>query len=215
MSVAAGRIGSARLCAPLATPPEAPGALRLRINSRKMTEPPTESSRERHAPGEPRMPGWVPIVIGIVLVIMAGLAVWTGLRYRNPTLAGGIIHPQHTPRGMTGGGPDEQEPGASLVFPENSPTANETTTAAGVMVARRALETNVVPDDAMVYVNGVPIGEAKQFDAAHDGYDFPTAGSYTVRLVAPGYKDAQFVVSASEDAAQEIARIDLRMQRQQ
>jgi len=181
-----------------------------------MTEEPTEPPRERHAPEPPGLPGWVPTTIGIVLVLMAALAVWTGLRYRNPTLAGGIIHPRHTPHAMTGGGPPgEPEPGASLVFPENSPTAGASTaTGAGVMTARRALVTNVLPDDAMVYVNGVLIGEAKQFNAAHEGYDFPAPGSYTIRLSAPGYKDAEFVVNASDDAQQEIARIDVRLQRQ-
>ena len=181
-----------------------------------MTEEPTEPQRERHVPEEPGLPGWVPTVIGIVLVVMAAFAVWTGLRYRNPTLANGIIHPRRTPKGLTANGPPgEPEPGASLVFPENAPTAGATTTAAGVMTARRALVTNVLPDDAMVYVNGVPIGTARQFNAAHDGYDFPQPGSYTVRLVAPGFKDAQFVVSASDNAPQEVARIDLRMQRSQ
>ena len=154
-------------------------------------------------------------MIGIVLVLMAALAVWTGLRYRNPTLAGSIIHPHRTPRAITGNGPGgELEPGASLVFPENSPTAGTgTTTGAGVMSARRALVTNVLPEDAMVYVNGVLIGQAKQFNAAHEGYDFPSAGSYTIKLTAPGYKDAQFVVNASDDAQQEIARLDVRLQR--
>ena len=82
------------------------------------------------------------------------------------------------------------------------------------MAARRALVTNVLPDDAMVYVNGVLIGEAKQFNAAHEGYDFPAPGSYTIKLTAPGYKDAQFVVNASDEAQQEIARLDVRLQRQ-
>ena len=162
------------------------------------------------------MPGWVPTMIGIVLVLMAGLAVWTGLRYRNPTLAGSIIHPRRTPRAITGNGPGgEPEPGASLVFPENSPTAGAgQATGAGVISARRALVTNVLPDDAMVYVNGVLIGQAKQFNAAHEGYDFPAEGSYTIKFTAPGYRDAQFVVNASDGAQQEPARIDVRLQRQ-
>ena len=181
-----------------------------------MTDQPTEPQRERHAPEQHGLPSWVPTTIGVVLVLMGALAVWTGLRYRNPTLANGIIHPRRTPRGMTGGGPPgEPEPGASLVFPENAPTAaTGTVTGAGVMAARRALVTNVLPEDAMVYVNGVLIGEAKQFNAAHEGYDFPAPGSYTIKLTAPGYKDAQFVVNASDDAQQELARIDLKLQRQ-
>jgi hypothetical protein len=186
-----------------------------------MSEQPTGTSeplRERHRPDEPTLPGWVPTLIGIVLVIMAGLAVYTGVRYRTPTLAGGIIKTRHPPRAMTGGGPPgEPEPGASLVFPENAPTTAGAPAAAGAlrMSARRGLITNVLPEDTMVYVNGVAIGEARQFNAVDKVYDFPAEGTYTVRLIAPGYKEAQFVVTASENAAQEIARIDARLQRSQ
>ncbi|HMC20431.1 MAG TPA: hypothetical protein VKL19_01165 [Thermoanaerobaculia bacterium] len=177
--------------------------------------PPPEPPRERHVPDQPVLPSWVPTVIGIVLVLMAGLAVYTGLRYRNPTLANGIIKTRRPPRAMTGGGPPgEPEPGASLVFPENAPTAEAATiTGSAVMTARRGLITNVLPDDALVYVNGVVIGEAKQFNTMNKVYDFPAEGSYTVRLIAPGYKEAQFVITASDNAQQEIARIDARLAR--
>src|SRR5689334_18797317 len=91
-----------------------------------MTEQPAstpEPPRERHVPDQAGLPSWVPALIGIVLVVMAALAVYTGIRFRNPTLANGIIRNRRPPR-MTGGGPPgEPEPGASLVFPENSPTA--------------------------------------------------------------------------------------------
>ena len=73
--------------------------------------------------------------------------------------------------------------------------------------------TNVIPDDAMVYVNGVAIGEVRQFNTVDKGYDFPTEGPYTVRIVAPGYKDAQFVITANDNAQLEIARIDARLAR--
>jgi len=177
--------------------------------------PSSEPPRERHVPDQPQLPSWVPTVIGIVLVLMAALAVYTGLRYRNPTLANGIIKTRRPPRAMTGGGPPgEPEPGASLVFPEKAPTAEPGTLAGkAVMTARRGLITNVLPDDAMVYVNGVIIGEAKQFNTMNKVYDFPAEGSYTIRLVAPGYKDAQVVVTASENAEQEIARIDAKLVR--
>jgi PEGA domain-containing protein len=178
-----------------------------------MTEQPSEPPRERHPPEQPGLPSWVPTSIGIILVIMAALAVYTGLRYRNPTLANGIIKTRRPPRAMTGGGPPgEPEPGASLVFPENSPTA-ESGTVSGAIAARRGLITNVVPDDAMVYVNGVLIGQAKQFNTADEVYDFPAPGAYTIRLVAPGYKEAQYVVSASDNAPLEIARIDVKLRR--
>jgi len=75
--------------------------------------------------------------------------------------------------------------------------------------------TNVLPDDAMVYVNGVAIGEARQFNNLDKVYDFPAEGNYTVRIVAPGYQDAQFSIAANDNATLEIARIDLRLQRAQ
>lgn len=196
--------------------------------------PPTERAdepreRERHVPEAMVLPGWVPTVIGVALVFMAALAVYTGLRYRNPTLANGIIKRRTPPRAMTGiGPPGEPEPGASLMFPGKNVNANATTTAQnrvdigggheGVvatvrMSARRGMITNVIPDDAMIYVNGLAIGEAKQFNTVDEVYDFPAAGSYTVRVVAPGYRERQFVIVADENADLEIARIDARLDR--
>ena len=73
--------------------------------------------------------------------------------------------------------------------------------------------TNVVPDDAMIYVNDLAIGEAKQFDEPDEVYDVPATGSYTVRVIAPGYKERVFVVTAAETAPDEIARIDVKLSR--
>jgi hypothetical protein len=175
---------------------------------------PSEPLREPAASDQTRLPRWVPALIGVVLVMMAALAVYTGIRFRNPTLANGIIKNRRPPR-MTGGGPPgEPEPGASLVFPENSPTAGGPSVAGAVqMSARRGLIVNVTPEDAIVYVNGVAIGEARQFNTVDKVYDFPAEGPYTVRIVAPGFKDAQYVINANENAQLEIARIDARLQR--
>ena len=71
----------------------------------------------------------------------------------------------------------------------------------------------LVPDDAMIYINDLPIGEAKQFNTPDEVYDFPAPGSYTVRVVAPGYKERVFVVTAAENAQDEVARIDVRLAR--
>jgi hypothetical protein len=171
-------------------------------------------TEQQPAPDQAGLPRWVPTLIGIVLVVMAGLAVYTGIRFRNPTLANGIIKNRRPPR-MTGGGPPgEPEPGASLVFPENAPTAGGPVVAGAIqMSARRGLITNVMPEDAMVYVNGVAIGEARQFNTVDKVYDFPAEGPYTVRIVATGFKEAQYVVTASENAKLEIARIDARLGR--
>ena len=190
-------------------------------------------TEEPHPHDEPPvMPRWVPGVIGIVLVAMAALAVYTGLRYRTPALASGVVKSRRPARAMTGGAgpPGEPEPGASLVFPgdaaDNAPTASEpvtgraraeiTGTGHGItstvrIWARRGMMTNVVPDDAMVSVNDLVIGQAKQFDKPDEIYDFPAPGSYTIHISAPGYKDQQFIVTVADDAKQEIARLDVKL----
>ncbi|MEO6260271.1 MAG: hypothetical protein ABIP63_07950 [Thermoanaerobaculia bacterium] len=173
-------------------------------------------------------------MIGSVLVLIAALAVYTGVRYRNPTLADGI-RSRKAPRAMTHGGPPgEPEPGSSLVFPgeggDNAPAAQPpaagraraqiTNDAAGISAtvrlwARRGMVTNVTPDDAMIFVNDLAIGEARQFNTGDEIYDFPAPGSYHVRIVAPGYREQQFVVTASETASAEIARLDVKLVRAQ
>jgi hypothetical protein len=190
-------------------------------------------TEEPHRPDEtPAMPRWVPGVIGIVLVAMAALAVYTGLRYRTPTLANGVVKSRRPARAMTGGAgpPGEPEPGASLMFPgdaaDNAPTAHDavtgharaeiTGTGHGIQStvriwARRGMMTNVVPDDAMVSVNDLVIGQAKQFDKPDEIYDFPAPGSYTIHISAPGYKDQQFIVTVADDAKQEIAKLDVKL----
>ena len=200
-----------------------------------MTEPAPEPSRGRHAPEEPHLPRWVPTLIGVVLVILAALAVYTGVHYRNPTLNDSMVRSRRPPAPVTGGGgpPGEPGPGVSLVFPgesgDNAPTASDAVTGraratisggggAGVTAsirlwARRGMTTNVTPGDAMIYVNDLPIGEAKQFDQPDEVYDFPAPGSYTVRIVAPGYKERVFVVTAADNATDEIARIDIKLAR--
>ncbi len=186
------------------------------------------------ADGMPVMPRWVPTLIGVVLVAMAGLAVYTGIRYRTPTLANGIVKSRHPSRAMTSGAgpPGEPEPGSSLVFPgdaaDNTPAAREavtgharaevTGTGHGItstvrIWARRGMITNVVPDSAMVSVNDLVIGQATQFDTMDEVYDFPAPGSYTIRFSAPGYKDQQFIVTVAENAKEEIARLDVKLAR--
>jgi hypothetical protein len=199
-----------------------------------MSEPPAETPRERHPHEEPHLPAWVPTLIGVVLVALAALAVYTGVRYRNPTLTEGVVRTRKPPSNVGGAGPPgEPGPGASLVFPgdsgDNAPTASDAVTgraratisgggAAGVTAAvrlwaRRGMTTNVAPDDAMIYVNDLPIGEAKQFNSSDEVYDFPAPGSYTVRIIAPGYKERVFVVTSADNATDEIAKIDVKLAR--
>jgi hypothetical protein len=186
-----------------------------------------------HDPETPSMPRWVPTTIGVVLVAMAGLAVYTGIRYRTPTLSNGPVKSRRPARAATGvGAPGEPEPGSSLVFPgdaaDNTPAAREPVpgharaeitgtghgiTATSRLWARRGMITKVVPDDAMIAVNDLVIGQARQFDTMDEVYDFPAPGSYTIHISAPGYKDQQFVVTVAENAEDEIARLNVKLLR--
>ncbi len=179
------------------------------------------------------MPRWVPVAIGVILVTLATLAVVTGLRYREQTLVK-IVKPSRPIHRTTGPAPPgEPEPGASLVLSgdggSNVPVAREPMTGAtraevtggrggvvGIMRiwARRGMKIIVTPNDAIVYVNDVPVGQARQFDSEDEIYDFAAPGSYTVKLVAPGYKDRQFVVTASETAPADVAEIKARLEKQ-
>ena len=195
-------------------------------------EPPRE---HRHAHEESSaLPAWVPAAIGVVLVAIAALAIYTGLRYRNGSINATLARPRHAPRQTGNGPPGEPEPGASLIFPgdggDNAPTASAPVTgraraeisgggAAGVTAtvrlwARRGMLTNVSPPDAMVYVNNLPIGQASQFNTENEIYDFPAPGSYTIRFSAPGYRDQQFIVTAADNAADEIARLNVKLEKQ-
>jgi len=185
---------------------------------------------EQKSPDDaPPIPGWVPVVIGVVLVLIAALAVWTGIRYRHPTLANDVVKSRRPPRPMTGAGPPgEPEPGSSLMFPGESPTAS--TPVAGQartqisgggtqgvavvtrMWARRGMSLSVTPDDAIVYVNDTPIGQASQWTGV---YEFAQPGSYTIRIAAPGYKEEMFVVTAAENARDEVATITAKLERTQ
>ncbi|MEA2489110.1 MAG: hypothetical protein QOH21_902 [Acidobacteriota bacterium] len=200
-----------------------------------MTEPtpdPAVAPMDERDPNEPEaapLPRWVPVAIGVLLVVLGALAVATGLRYRTDTLVGMVRtsgNRVHTP--STPAPPGEPEAGASLVMPgganENVPTANKAVTGDSRAVvtggpggvtsqvrvwARRGVVFEVTPEDAMLYVNDVPIGEARQFNSMDEAYELPHPGSYTVRVVADGYRERQFVVTAAEDAQQDIARLNV------
>lgn len=196
-----------------------------------MTEPPTPDpvvEAERDDERDP-MPRWVPVLIGAILVALAALAVFTGLRYRGSTLTS-IVHPRaNPPRTSESAPPGEPEAGGSLVVPGEPPQANApvagpsravvTGGPGGVSAtvriwARRGMVLNVLPEDAVVTVNELPIGEVKQFNTVDEVYDFPQPGSYTVRIAAPGYKERTFVVTAADDAKDEVARISAKLDRE-
>ena len=195
--------------------------------------PPPRVHEPHEPPAPPLMPRWVPVLIGAVLVVMAALAVITGLRFRETSLVG-MVKPRKPPRTITNvAPPGEPEAGASLMFPgesgDNAPVAHEPVQSPSHAVvnggkngisstvrmwARRGMTTHVVPGDTLVYVNEVAIGQADQFNSENEVYDFPAAGSYTVRLVAPGYKEREYVITASDDAKDEIAAIDVKLEKQ-
>ena len=194
-----------------------------------MTEPTPEDDERDLGPPPAAFPRWVPVLIGVVLVAIAALAVYTGLRYRNSgtmTEHVGVNESARTRQTTAPGG--EPGAGASLVLPENTPTANAPVTgdaravitgggAGGVQSsiriwARRGMVLNVLPEDAMVFVNDLPIGYVRQFNTMEEVYDFAEPGSYTVRVVAPDGREKTYVVTATNEARQDVARISARLQ---
>lgn len=199
--------------------------------SEQPPQPPAGPERDPIDDASP-MPQWVPVAIGVVLVTLAALAVLTGLRYRDQTLVRIVQPRQRAVRATAPAPPGEPEPGASLLFPgdaSNVPAAHDAVGGASraeisggpggvasVMKfwARRGMRLNVAPPDAVVYVNEVAIGQASQFDSEEKEYDFAAPGSYTVRLVAPGFKERTYVITAAENAKSEVVKIDAKLARQ-
>jgi hypothetical protein len=192
--------------------------------------PPPPQHPEEPEPEAAPLPGWVPTLIGAVLVILAGLAVYTGLQYRNSTIVS-VVRPRRVPAANSAAPPGEPQPGASLVFPgesgDNAPVAHPAVTGksratvigtghdieATVRIwARRGMTTAVTPPDALVYVNDVAVGQANQLSS--EPYEFPQPGSYNVRITAPGYRDRTYVVTAADNAKDEIATIAAKLDRQ-
>jgi hypothetical protein len=192
-----------------------------------MTEPLPEESQDPE-PGS--LPQWIPVLIGALLVVMAGLAVYTGLRYRDRDTLTAQVKP-HRERAMTTNAPPgEPGAGASLMLHgesgENTPVANAPVSGdaravisgdtAGVrstvrIWARRGMVLDVLPDDSAVYVNDLLIGQVRQFNTMDEVYDFAEAGSYTVKIVAPDGTEKTFIVTAADDAKQEVAKISAKL----
>lgn len=194
-----------------------------------MTEPTTTPDDERELGPEPAvMPRWVPILIGAVLVVIAALAVYTGLRYRDETLSAHVGDSENANARQNAAPPGEPEAGGSLVLPHSTPAANEPvagdaravisgdTTGVQSQVriwARRGMVLNVLPEDAEVHVNGTPMGVVRQFNSMDEAFEFATPGSYTVVITAPQYRQRQFVVTVAENAPNDVARISAKLDR--
>lgn len=191
-----------------------------------MTDHPTPESQQAEPEPGAAMPRWVPVLIGVVLAIMAGLAVYTGMRYRDDDTLVGRIQPQRRERTTTPAPPGEPEAGASRVMHgdegDHTPSANEPVEGSARAVitggpggvestvriwARRGMLLQIAPPESMVYVNETLIGHASQFDTEDEIYEFPAAGSYTIRVVAPSNRQKTYVVTAADDAKQDVAHI--------
>jgi hypothetical protein len=177
------------------------------------------------------MPRWVPVLIGVVLVALAGLAVFTGLRYRRDTLADHLGTPSKKQPGQTSAAPPgEPGAGSSLVLHENTPAANAPIASdaraaisgggsGGVQStvriwARRGMVLNVLPDDALVYVNDTPIGDVRQFNSMDEAFEFAEPGSYTIKISADGHRTRQYVVTIADNAPNDVARISAKLDRE-
>jgi len=195
-----------------------------------MTEPtlPPSDDDERDLGPEPaQMPRWVPLLIGVVLVALAALAVFTGLRYREGGTLTDHIGGHRPAARQNAAPPGEPDAGGSVVLPGSTPSANApvagdaraviTNDAGGGVQsqvriwARRGMVLNVLPDDAMVHVNDMPIGDVRQFNSLDEVYEFPEPGSYTIKIAAPGHRERQFVVTVAENAPNDVARISAKL----
>ena len=176
------------------------------------------------------MPRWVPVLIGVVLVALAGLAVFTGLRYRRDTLVDRIGTSKARSGQTSAAPPGEPGAGSSLVLPESTPAANAPIASdaraaisgggtGGVQStvriwARRGMVLNILPDEAMVYVNETPIGQVRQFNSMDEAFEFAELGSYTIKVAADGHRTRQYVVTVAENAPNDVARISAKLDRE-
>lgn len=176
------------------------------------------------------MPRWVPVLIGVILAIMAGFAIYTGLRYRYDDTLTSQVRPQRD-RGMTAAPPGEPGAGASLVMHgsegDSTPMAKPPVKGEARAVisggrggveatvriwARRGMLLTITPAESMVYVNDLPIGQAGQFDTIDEIYEFAAPGSYTIKVVAPNNKQKTYIVTAANEAPQDVATIQAKLQ---
>jgi hypothetical protein len=189
-----------------------------------MSEPPGVEDPDEIEPPVAPMPRFIPVLLGVVLVALAALAVYTGVKRRAPLLDPSLAQ-SRTVQQDDGGAPGEPQPGASRVLHgesgENIPVAEPmaepdpsrvaiTGGPGGVsdvvrLRARRGLQVLAEPATAVVYVNESPIGEARQFARADSVYEFAEEGTFNVRIASNGYDDVLFEVTADQTADAEIA----------
>ncbi|HUF17293.1 MAG TPA: hypothetical protein VMS12_04520 [Thermoanaerobaculia bacterium] len=181
--------------------------------------------------GEPvqQLPRWIALLIGIVLVSLAALAAYTGLRYRSAPEDRPIASRQGGDGIRQGGAPGAPQAGESRVGEagENIPDAEPpdrgrrprieiTGGPDGVFstvryTASRAAVFAVEPDTATVFVNGEQIGQASQFRGPDDVYEFAAPGKYNIRIAAPGHRDETVILTADPGSSTEVVRISRKL----
>lgn len=183
------------------------------------------------------LPAWVAPAIGIVLVAIAAMAVWTGFRPRSRTEPRYVITQPQLPAAATGmkedsgGAPGDPGPGASSVvqnetggavplaepLPEGELPRDAIRGDAGGVVptsnyeVRRGIAFACDRPEATVFVNDLPMGEAGQYSSKEQPYEFSEEGSFNVRVVAKDGAEARFTVVASAGAQTDVELIRVRL----
>lgn len=204
-------------------------------------EPQPAESKEASTPPPPpeerrlELPGWVPAAIGLTLVLLASMAVYTGfstrVRPQPATESPADVSPFSMDEGIfieeAGGAPGAPGPGDSRVTPEgdvpvtgSAPEDGSPMSISGdgasvsgrmSLAVRRGLVFDVTPEDAALYVNDVAVGTARQFSSTETAYEFSEAGVFSVKIAAPGHAEVELVVNAGPDAPEETAVVALRL----
>jgi hypothetical protein len=197
--------------------------------------PPVEPPEPSDDSVDVTLPRWAAAAIGLVLIGLASLAVYTGVNHRRDPLGQRFMRvplPERQTQTPSPGVPGGPEPGASLVYhgpggeqvPQPGAVQQESPSRVSIvgdgaritreirLSARRGMIIDIQPPNAAVYVNDQVIGEASQFATADRAYEFAEEGTYEVRLVAPGHRELAFIVRADPDASEQLARISGRMQ---
>lgn len=193
------------------------------MTEQQAPDPHQQPEDSGYEPASPGMPRWVPLLIGGVLVALAALAVYTGIRYRETGTMAEHVQPRRTSTAATNAPSGEPGAGGSLIMQDQTPNANAPVTGQSRAVisggpggvsttvriwARRGMMLDVQPAESMVYVNETLIGHANQFDTDEEIYDFAAPGSYNVKIVAPDGATKTYVVTAADEAEQDVATIE-------
>lgn len=185
-------------------------------------DPPGAEGEDDLEPSEPvvKLPAWIPILLGLVLVTMAAFAVYTGMTHRGKPFARALGHPVSLARRAVANvlPGDTEDPAPHPATPVTTSKMvvvgdGKSITSTTMLRAERGMMIKAEPNTAAVYVNDRLIGTAAQFSRLDSVYEFPAEGNFTVRLMADGFEDAVYLVTVEPEADQEIAAIEVRLRR--